>query len=175
MEVCSSTLHSIIYSWKLLTVLLEEGKPLPCVIQDPAYSAVEKECLRALGFRCVDDPDAFSSIDNGSLLFSVGTYWHMLKRVSMGPWPAALVCNGRMCNNATNNHVSERNPDSIKNMIKGCDEEHFPIRRHANSWTNGVVLYRRKVEENRQGDTLPIVGKHPEIGCVGETQLRESH
>lgn len=125
-----------------------EERPLPCVIQDPAYSTVEKEYLRSLGFQCVDDPDAFSCIDEGSLLFSVGTYWHMLKRVSTGPWPAALVCNDGMCNNTNDNHVSQGNRNSVKNMIKGCDDEHFPYRCYANPWTKGVMLYWRKVAEN---------------------------
>jgi hypothetical protein len=101
-----------------------------------------------MGFQCVDDPDAFSCIDEGSLLFSVGTYWHMLKRVSTGPWPAALVCNGGTCSNTNDNHVPQGSLNSVKNMIKGCDEEHFPYRWHANSWTNGVMLYWRKVAEH---------------------------
>jgi hypothetical protein len=126
----------------------EEETPLPCVFQDPAYSAVEKECMRSLGFKCVDDPDAFSCIGEGSLLFSVGTYWHMLKRVSTGPWPAALVCNGRTCNNTNDNHESQGNPNSVKNMIKGCNKADFPYRCYAKSWTKGVMLYWRREAEN---------------------------
>jgi len=127
---------------------------LPCVIQDPAYSAVEKECLRSLGFQCVDDPDAFSCIGEGSLLFSVGTYWHMMKRVSTGPWPAALVCNSRICDIKNGNHELQGNTMSVRNMIKGCVEQEFPYRRHANSWTNGVMLYWRKVAEKCETSSL---------------------
>ena len=70
----------------------------------------------------------------------------MMKRISAGPWPAAVVCYGRMCN-STNSIPPEFNPHSVKDMIRGCDEEDFPYRWHANSWTNGVKLYWRKVAE----------------------------
>jgi hypothetical protein len=44
--------------------------------------------------------------------------------------------------------MSQGNPKSVKNMIEGCDEEDFPYHYHANSWTNGVTLYWRKVADN---------------------------
>jgi FPC/CPF motif-containing protein YcgG len=45
----------------------EAGNSLLCVVQDPAYSALEKSFLRTLSLNVVDDPDAFSCIDAGSL------------------------------------------------------------------------------------------------------------
>jgi hypothetical protein len=40
----------------------------------------------------VHDPVAFSRVDEGMLVFCVGSYWHMLKRTSAGTWPVAFVC-----------------------------------------------------------------------------------
>jgi hypothetical protein len=71
---------------------IEPGKPLPCVIQDPAYSKRDHEYLRTIGFESVYDPDAFGCINSETLVFSIGTYYRMFWEMSQGPQPAAFVC-----------------------------------------------------------------------------------
>jgi hypothetical protein len=66
---------------------------LPIVAQDPAYSELEKTFLRSLGITVVDDPDAFSSINSGSLVFHIATHFDLAWWISTGSWPVAMICN----------------------------------------------------------------------------------
>jgi hypothetical protein len=45
-----------------------------------------------LGLDVDDDPDAFSRINAGSLVFHVATYLFIAWWISDGIWPAAMVC-----------------------------------------------------------------------------------
>lgn len=71
----------------------EPGKPLPCVIQDPVYSKLDKEFLTSLDLQVVDDPDAFDKIDSGTFVLRVGDYAHMSRWICDGVWPAAMFSN----------------------------------------------------------------------------------
>src|SRR5450432_459459 len=71
---------------------VEDGEMLPCVLQDPVYSTAEANFLRNYGFSVVDDPEAFSQIGPGTLVLSIGTYQDIMKRISTGKWPAAIIC-----------------------------------------------------------------------------------
>jgi hypothetical protein len=72
---------------------LETENSLPIVAQDPAYSELEKSFLRSLSITVVDDPDAFSSINSGSLVFHIATYFDLAWWISTGSWPVAMICN----------------------------------------------------------------------------------
>jgi hypothetical protein len=62
----------------------DNGNLLPCVVQDPRYSNLDKRFPRSLDFTVVDGPDAFSLINANSLVFS---YWHF----PLGAW---WICDG---------------------------------------------------------------------------------
>ncbi len=66
---------------------------VPCFIQNPSYSELEKSFLPSLNLKVVDDPDAFSCIDAGSLVFNIGTYMDLAWWISIGIWPAAMITN----------------------------------------------------------------------------------
>ncbi|KAG9235608.1 hypothetical protein BJ875DRAFT_421741 [Amylocarpus encephaloides] len=97
----------------LSEVLGEPGKPLPCVIQEPAYSSVEKVWLKSLGFEVVDDPDTFARVNLESLVFAVNTIMEIGWWLSRGTAPAAIIsldwCN-RSC------------------TITWPDDDSFPVR-----------------------------------------------
>jgi hypothetical protein len=57
------------------------------------YSDADKEFLTTLGLRVVDDPDAFTSIDSGSLVVYMGTPCTVPRFVALGTRPAAMFCN----------------------------------------------------------------------------------
>lgn len=85
---------------------VETGKPLPCVIQDPASSELEKEYLHFLGLDAVDDPDAFSRINDNSLVLHIGSYFFIAWWICDGTWPTAMVCSdwGNADPHLTENH-----------------------------------------------------------------------
>lgn len=38
-----------------LTLIQDPGSPLPCTLQDPAYSKLDRQYLQSLGFGIADD------------------------------------------------------------------------------------------------------------------------
>jgi hypothetical protein len=124
----------------------EPGSPLPCTIQDPAYSTLDHEYLLSLGLHPVDDPDAFSRIDTNSLVLHIGTYLSLAWWICDGVWPTAMVCNG----------WSDIDPDDAASYPEYCatgvcamfwEYDHVPfigVGDWASSERYGVNLYWRK-------------------------------
>lgn len=77
----------------VLILQVEFDTPLPCVVQDPAYSELEKVYLRLLDLEVVDDPDAYSRIDADSLVFYFGGYFEFAWWIAEGLWPAVMITN----------------------------------------------------------------------------------
>lgn len=71
---------------------IDEGTPLPCIVQDPDFSALDKEFLRSLDVTAVDDPDAFTLINSTSLVMEVGGFNFLYEWIAQGTWPAAIIC-----------------------------------------------------------------------------------
>ncbi|KAJ5040615.1 uncharacterized protein L3040_006264 [Drepanopeziza brunnea f. sp. 'multigermtubi'] len=69
----------------------QEGKLLPCFIQDPTYSRFDKEFLKGNAFNVVDDPDAFSMINANSLVMNMDNEVSRLWWICEGTWPAVLI------------------------------------------------------------------------------------
>ncbi|CAG8970872.1 hypothetical protein HYALB_00000851 [Hymenoscyphus albidus] len=81
---------------KICEVLGEPGNPLPLIAQEHQYSEFEKDFLKTrLNVKTVDDPDAFTLINNQSLVFYTNIGPHIDYFVSKGEWPAALLTNER--------------------------------------------------------------------------------
>ncbi|KAI9751556.1 MAG: hypothetical protein M4579_006011 [Chaenotheca gracillima] len=95
---------------------------------DPSYSALDKRHLHSLGLEAVDDPDAFSRIDGGSLVIHIGTYFKMAWWITRGIWPAAMVANDWGWGNPRPSTVSNY-PESlvqqVHSMYQNYDHETF--------------------------------------------------
>jgi hypothetical protein len=61
------------------------------VLQDPQYTALDKEFLLSLGYGVVDDPDAFKEIGERSLVYAIHCYAKVYKAVSDGKRPKVLI------------------------------------------------------------------------------------
>ncbi|EKD16813.1 hypothetical protein MBM_05282 [Drepanopeziza brunnea f. sp. 'multigermtubi' MB_m1] len=70
---------------------LENAFELGLVFQDPQFTAVDNEFLTSLGYKVVDDPDAFQEIGKGSLVYAIHCYGPVYKSVSERPRPAVLI------------------------------------------------------------------------------------
>ncbi|KAI9050640.1 hypothetical protein LZ554_005798 [Drepanopeziza brunnea f. sp. 'monogermtubi'] len=77
----------------------QEGKLLPCVIQDPTYSRLDKEFLRENRFNVVDDPDAFSMINANSLVMNMDNEVSRSWWICDGTWPAVLITENHWVDN----------------------------------------------------------------------------
>ncbi|KAL8832488.1 MAG: hypothetical protein Q9170_004859 [Blastenia crenularia] len=65
-----------------------------CFSQEPSYTELDKEILLSHGIEPVDDPEGFALISNTSLYFNIGTDSFLHRKVSEGPWPAAMISDG---------------------------------------------------------------------------------
>lgn len=72
-------------------IFKDNGKMLPCIAQDPVYSPLDKPFLRSMDITVVDDPDAFSLIDENSLVFLIGTFPRILWWIGDRVLPAAII------------------------------------------------------------------------------------
>jgi hypothetical protein len=70
---------------------LGEGKGLKVILQDPQYTALDKEFLISLGYVVLEDPDAFKEIGEESLVYAIHCYAKVYKEVSNGRRPKVLI------------------------------------------------------------------------------------
>ena len=61
-------------------------------MQDPWFSKFDVQFLASLDFEIVNDPDAFSTIDAGSLVMHIGSMPYISRWMCDGTWPAAMFC-----------------------------------------------------------------------------------
>jgi hypothetical protein len=74
-----------------LTKTLGEEKELKVILQEPQFTALDKEFLKSLGYEVVEDPAAFSQITESSLVYAIHCYAQVYKAVSKGSRPAVLI------------------------------------------------------------------------------------
>jgi hypothetical protein len=67
------------------------AKGIEVVLQDPQFTDLDKEFLGGMGYKVVDDPDAFRSITGDSLVYAIHCYVDVYKAISGGPKPALLI------------------------------------------------------------------------------------
>lgn len=70
--VRSATQHALLLT--LRDILSESGgqkAQIPCFVQDPGYTAVDKAALSESGFTVLDDPMGFVEVDDESVLVSI--------------------------------------------------------------------------------------------------------
>ncbi len=61
------------------------------VLQDPQFTELDREFLGGIGYKVVDDPDAFRNITEDSLVYAIHCYVDVYKAISEGPKPALLI------------------------------------------------------------------------------------
>ena len=67
------------------------AKGMEVVLQDPQFTELDKEFLGGMGYKVVDDPDAFRKITEASLVYAIHCYVDVYKAISEGPKPALLI------------------------------------------------------------------------------------
>lgn len=73
-------------------VLGEGDLRLPIIVQDPAYSSIDREFLTDyLEFKVVDDPDVFPRITRESVVLNIASNLTIHTWMTQGEWPAAMV------------------------------------------------------------------------------------
>lgn len=64
---------------------------IPCYVQDPIYTDIDRLLLDTHGVQVLDDPDGFLEVDNSSLVISCGSNAPIKQIVSDIAYPAAIV------------------------------------------------------------------------------------
>jgi hypothetical protein len=73
----------------IIAILGKEG--IEVVLQDPQFTELDKEFLGELGYKVVDDPEAFKSITEDGLVYAIHCYVDVYKAINEGPRPAVLI------------------------------------------------------------------------------------
>ncbi len=68
-----------------------QGCPVPCVFQEPAYTAADKAFLRGLGHAVVESPAALALVRPDTLVFGVHLPCGLYAAVLESCFPAVLV------------------------------------------------------------------------------------
>jgi hypothetical protein len=115
-----------------------------------------------LGLEPVDDPDAFSRIDAGSLVFHISTYLFIAWWICDGDWPIAMICSdwGNSGPYLRQSHPSYCAP-AVHAMFQEYD--HIPFIDDTTDDWKGVNIYWRT---NQIGEVIPE-GSATQDGCVG--------
>jgi hypothetical protein len=75
----------------LQTVIHILGEEVEVVLQDPQFTELDKEFLGGLGYKVVQDPEAFKQVKEKTLVYAVHCYVDVYKSISEGPRPAGLI------------------------------------------------------------------------------------
>jgi hypothetical protein len=75
----------------LQTIIQMLGEEIKVVAQDPQFTELDKEFLTSLGHKVVEDPEAFTQIGEGTLVYAIHCYAKVYKAVSEAPRPAVLI------------------------------------------------------------------------------------
>lgn len=115
----------------LQTIIQTLGGDMKLVAQDPQFTDLDKEFLTSLGYTVVEDPEAFKSIEEGSMVYAIHCYARVYKAVSEVPRPVLLI--GTDVGNFGRFDTSDAIEDiakSLEDMVGGCEQLDFPQIRH---------------------------------------------
>ncbi|CZR63137.1 uncharacterized protein PAC_13034 [Phialocephala subalpina] len=121
------------------TTAAGDRKDLPVVLQDPQYTEIDKAFLSSLGYKVVDDPEAFKEVTEGSLVYAIHCYGPVYKSISEGPRPRVFI--GTDIENFGRLGTDEELKVQLDEMVKDCQILDFPQVRHDFSDTK---IYWRK-------------------------------
>jgi hypothetical protein len=137
------TSHTQLAALRTILNTFSSTQPLQCTLQDPQFTAVDKDFLVSFGYTVVDDPLVFDHITKNSLVYAIHCYAKIYESVSKCPRPALLV--GTDIHNFGKFNLSgavDSTAQSLEEMIQGCGEGDFPQLRHDFSDTK---IYWRKI------------------------------
>ncbi|PVH84652.1 hypothetical protein DL98DRAFT_584205 [Cadophora sp. DSE1049] len=108
---------------------LESGTQPQIVFQDPQFTRMDKEFLTTLGYKVVEDPEAFAEVGEGSLVYAIHCYAHVYKSIAERPRPAILI--GTDVGNFVRFDASEdTTAKELEKMVEGYEVIDFPQLRH---------------------------------------------
>lgn len=149
----------------LQTIIQVLGGDVKLVAQDPQFTDVDKEFLTSFGYTVVEDPKAFTSIGQGSMVYAIHCYARVYKAVSEAPRPVLLIGTdvgnfGRFDTSDTIEDVAK----SLEDMVDGCEQLDFPQIRHDFSdtkiyWRGTFQPDTTKAEESQPDTLLPEESK----------------
>ncbi|KAH7395941.1 hypothetical protein BKA64DRAFT_73404 [Cadophora sp. MPI-SDFR-AT-0126] len=131
---------------------LESNTERQIVFQDPQFTRMDKEFLTTLGYKIVEDPDAFAEVGEGSLVYAIHCYAQVYKSVAERPRPAVLI--GTDVGNFARFDASEdTTAKELESMVEGYDVIDFPQLRHDFSDTKIYLRPTTKVQTVEMGTT----------------------
>lgn len=75
---------------------------IPCYVQDPIYTDIDRVILDKHGLKVLDDPDGFLEVDNSSLVVSCSSNAPIKQIVTDLAYPAAIIWDTMQSNDISN-------------------------------------------------------------------------
>ncbi|KAL3419788.1 hypothetical protein PVAG01_08286 [Phlyctema vagabunda] len=120
---------------------------LPQAKNETNLSIMEVEFLKSIGFTCVDEKQAYASINEQTLVYAAGAEPWIFKQLSMGAWPAAVVSEDidrvirtSRLRGAPYTHSQKTD---VRGMIQGCEGQPFAASAGDNDETRELLYWRR--------------------------------
>lgn len=67
------------------------NRKIPVIFQDPQFTDTDKLLLRGFGYEVVSDPEAFTRVGEGSLVYAIHCYADVYHKVSQQKRPAVFI------------------------------------------------------------------------------------
>lgn len=88
----SLTQHALLLALRqLLATLGPQQRPMPCFVQDPSYTDVDRQVLADHGIVVLEDPDGFLEVDETALIVSVAATVPIKQIVTDIARPVAMI------------------------------------------------------------------------------------
>ncbi|KAK0101324.1 hypothetical protein ONS95_006501 [Cadophora gregata] len=130
---------------------LENGTERQIIFQDPQFTRLDKELLTTLGYKILEDPEAFAEVVEGSLVYAIHCYAPVYKAVAQRPRPAVLI--GTNVGNFVRFDASEdTTAKELEKMVEGYEVVEFPQLRHDFSDTK---IYLRPAATIQNAEVVP--------------------
>ncbi|KAI1734351.1 hypothetical protein F4680DRAFT_438836 [Xylaria scruposa] len=132
-SIIQHALISAIYS-----ILLQRGVLSKRYVQDPIYTQQEKDVLCSAGFTLLDDPQAFLTLDNSSVLVSIAPNIPVKQIVADICRPGIIIWSSKI-----DASYLQTDPDSPR-VDKMIDEDYYELDFPFHESFGDLVMYIRK-------------------------------
>ncbi|RDW69564.1 hypothetical protein BP6252_08584 [Coleophoma cylindrospora] len=124
------------------------------VVQDEKFIESDVEFLASLGITCVGHGKALKSITSETLLYAVGTYPGVFKKVCQGSWPAAIIsCTIEGAIKASRKEgqaYTHAEKNDVRDMVQDCEQQPFAGLSTSSNQQRVIIYWRKSTRKSVQ-------------------------
>ncbi|RDW62275.1 hypothetical protein BP6252_11708 [Coleophoma cylindrospora] len=153
--------HTQLAALRSVMDIIDPTSSIEYYLQDPHFSALDKEYFNSLGYKVLEDPAAFSHITSSTLVYAIHCYAKVYAEINKGPKPAILVATD------TKNfgiHTPADVVKEIEDLVEECEQTEFPQLRH--DFSDTLIYWR--------GDCKKVVVEEKASEAVSDNVLENT-